>query len=130
MARQERHPWLFRYSHYAAWVGGVLLPLLESLRRWGTGNYLFWLDDYLIGAALLAAAWRVGRDGPAARPWLAAAWAFACGIGYSSFLGHWLRMDQPDVGRFDHRLLTGAIGVGLLLALFALYGSLRRGPGD
>jgi hypothetical protein len=125
-----RVPALFRYSIYAAWAGGVLLPLLESVRRWGTGNYLLWLDDYLIGAALLAAAWQAGRDPVRGRLWLAAAWAFACGIGYSSFVGHWLRMDEPDVGRFDHHLLTGAIGLGLLLALLALYGSLRREPGE
>jgi hypothetical protein len=130
VVRRGREPLLFRYSIYAAWIGGVALPALESVRRWGTGNYLFWVDDYLIGAALVAAAWRAGRDGSGARPWLAAAWAFACGIGYSSFLGHWLRMDQPDVGRFDHRLLTGAIGLGLLLALLALYGSLKPGPDE
>jgi hypothetical protein len=125
-----REPFLLRYSRYAAWVGGVLIPLLESIRRWGTGNYLLWLDDYLVGAALLFAAWQAGRDNPSGRPWLAAAWAFACGIGYSSFVGHWLRMDEPDVGRFDHHLLTGAIGLGLLLALLALYGSMRRAPAE
>lgn len=128
MSRPGSEPLLFTYSRHAAWIGGILVALLESVRRWGTGNYLLWLDDYLIGAALLFAAWRAHREGVRSRPWLAAAWGLACGIGYSSFVSHWLRMDQPDVGRFDHRVLTAGIGLGLLLALVALYGSLMRGP--
>jgi hypothetical protein len=79
---------------------------------------------------LLVAAWRAHREGVRARPWLAAAWGLALGIGYSSFVSHRLRMNEPDVGRFDHRLLTGGIGLGLLLALFGLYGSVRRGSGE
>ncbi len=126
MSRPGSEPILFAFSRHAAWIGGLLVPLLESIRRWGTGNHLLWLDDYLIGAALLFAAWRAHREGVRARPWLAAAWGLACGIGYSSFVSHWLRMNEPDVGHFDHRLLTGGIGVGLLLALLGLYGSLRR----
>jgi len=128
MSRPGSEPILFDFSRHAAWIGGILLPLLESIRRWGTGNYLLWLDDYLIGAALLLAAWRAHREGVRARPWLAAAWGLACGIGYSSFVSHWLRMDEPDVSRLDHRFLTGAIGAALLFALLALYGSLKRGP--
>jgi hypothetical protein len=125
----KREPILFAFSRNAAWIAGILVPLLESIRRWGTGYYLLWIDDYLLGGALLFAAWRAHREGIAARPWLAAAWGFALGIGYSSFISHWLRMNEADVGHFDHRLLTGGIGVGLLLALLGLYGSLKRGPG-
>ena len=122
---KRREPFPFAFSRHAAWIGGLLLPLLESIRRWGTGNYLLWLDDYLIGVVLLAAAWQARRGPAVGRPWLAAAWAFACGIGYSSLLAHWLSLDRPDVGRFDHRLLTAAIALGLMLALLALYGALR-----
>ena len=124
---KRREQFLFAFSRHAAWMGGIQVPLLETIRRWGTGNYLLWLDDYLLGGALLFAAWRAHREGIRARPWLAAAWGFACGIGLSSFGSHWLRMDEADVSGFDPRLLTAAIGAGLLVALFALFGSLKRG---
>ena len=128
MKEQSGEPILYRYSRHAALLGGILVPLLESIRRWGNGDHLFWIDDYLIGAFLLVAAWQARRGPAVGRPWLAAAWAFACGIGYSSLLGHWLSLDLPDVGHFDHRLLTAAIALGLMLALLALYGALRGAP--
>ena len=124
MNGRKGEPLLFLYSLYAALAGGLLLPLIETVRRWGTGNYLLWLDDYLIGAALLLAFFRVRRRAEGGRLWLAAAWGFTCGIGYMSLAGHWLNLDRPDVSGLDHRLVTGALGLGVLLALLALYGSL------
>jgi hypothetical protein len=129
MARRGE-PILFHYSRYAALAGGILLPLIETARRWGTGNYLLWVDDYLIGAALLFAAWQVRRGAGRGRAYLAAAWGFTCGIGYMSLVGHWLSIDQPDVSGVDSRFVTGALGIGLLLALLALYGSLLRPSED
>ena len=122
-------PILYRYSRYAALAGGLLLPAIETARRWGTGNYIAWVDDYLIGAALLFAFWQARRGAAQGRLYLAAAWGFACGIGYMSLVGHWLELDQPDVSGVDHRLVTGALAIALLLALLALYGSLKRGLG-
>jgi hypothetical protein len=116
---------LLLFSARAALAGGLLLPAAETARRWGTGHYWLWVDDYLVGAALLFAAFRARRDPAAGRPWLIAAWAFACGIGYSSFLGHVLRWREADVGRFPHMLVIAAIGLGLALALLGLWAALR-----
>jgi hypothetical protein len=124
MNEGKSEPLLFLYSRYFALAGGILLPLIETVRRWGTGDYLFWLDDYLVGAALLFAFARTRRGAGRGRPLLAAAWGFACGIGYSSLVAHWMRIDRPDVSGLDHRLLTFALGIAVLLALLALYGSL------
>ena len=101
------------------------MPLAETLRRWGTGNYILWVDDYLVGVALLVAYWRTRSDGEGARPWLAAAWGFTCGIGYMAFIGHGLSIGPPDVSGLDSRLVTGVLGVAVLMATLALWASLR-----
>jgi hypothetical protein len=48
------HRTMYRFSEMLAWVAGIVLPVGETLRRWGT----WWdvppayLDDLLIGAFL------------------------------------------------------------------------------
>ena len=55
---------MYRFSERLAWVAGVGLPVLETIRRWGT----WWefppayLDDVLIGAFFLAGAWVSRRN--------------------------------------------------------------------
>ena len=77
------------FSRWLAIVGGILAPLLETIRRWSTWQQspanLF--DDYIMGAFLLYGAWRVGKDVRSGQRFLIAAWAFACGLGYYSFFG-------------------------------------------
>jgi hypothetical protein len=110
-------------------VIGALLPIAETVRRWGTGGYVWsWLDDYLIGAFLLYGAWRCRRDIVEGQRVLAAAWAFACGIGYGSFFGHVEHWGEHDVGNFAHELVTIAIGAGWLLAIWALIATIRAKP--
>ncbi len=78
-----------QFSRRLAIVGGLLMPLGETIRRWSTWREyppsLF--DDYILGAFLLYAAWRTRRDVRGGQPTLAAAWGFACGLGYYSFFG-------------------------------------------
>jgi hypothetical protein len=49
------HP--LKFSRALAWAGGVLLPIIETIRRWhqlGDPRMLpFWLDDWIIGLFLL-----------------------------------------------------------------------------
>lgn len=117
------------FARRLALVFGVLLPLGETVRRWGTGGPVWvWLDDYLIGAFLLYGAWRVGRNVRDGQKFLAAAWAFACGLGYTSFFSHLQRVNEPDVGHFPHKLLVAVLGVGWLLAWVALAVSLKKIP--
>ena len=120
---------LFLFSRRLAIVFGILLPLGETFRRWGTGGPLWlWLDDYCIGAFLLYGAWRSGRSVSDGQRFLAAAWAFACGIGYTSFFSHLEHVQQADVGHIPHVLLTAIIGFGWALAILALFSSLKRLP--
>lgn len=119
-------------SRWLAIIGGVLTPLAETIRRWSTWQQspanLF--DDYLIGAFLLYAAWRTGKDVRSGQRFLAAAWAFACGLGYYSFFGqlHSLRLGERDPAPISSEWVAVIKGLALSLAIIALVLSLRRIP--
>jgi hypothetical protein len=120
------------FSRRLAIAGGILAPLAETARRWSTWQQspanLF--DDYIMGAFLLYAAWRTGRDVRGGRPVLAAAWAFACGLGYYSFFGQLqsLRMGEIDPAPIASHWVALIKGLALSLAIIALVLSLRRLP--
>jgi hypothetical protein len=113
-------------------AAGILLPLAETIRRWhqlGQAHMLFaWLDDILLGAFLLYAAWKVGRDSVSGQRFLAAAWGCACGMGYFSFFGQLARLDQLDPAGIPSASVAAVKGVGLALAIAALVASLRPVP--
>jgi len=81
---------LISISRYLALVLGVLTPLAETIRRWSTWreNPPTLFDDYILGAFLLYGAWRVGKDVRSGQRFLAAAWAFMCGMAYLSFFAN------------------------------------------
>ena len=120
------------FSRRLAIALGVLTPLAETVRRWGTWRddppALF--DDYILGAFLLYGAWRVGRDARGGQRFLAAAWAFTCGMAYLSFFGQLQRLRSGDVDPAPIASEWVAVikGTGLVLAILALVMSLRRLP--
>ena len=122
-----------RFSRNLAIVLGILTPAAETIRRWNTWRAdppsLF--DDYILGAFLLYGAWRVGKDARTGQRFLAAAWAFMCGMAYNSFFGQLqhLRMGDPDPAPIPSGWVAGIKGVGLGLGVIALVISLRRLPG-
>lgn len=112
------------FSRRLAIVIGVILPIAETFRRWGSSGFFpWWLDDYLIAAFLLLAAWRSRRDAANGARYLAAAWAFACGMGYMSFFGHLENIDQPDPAPISHAWVTTIIGIGWLVSILGLVAS-------
>lgn len=113
-----------------ALVVGIVLPLAETLRRSGDlGTWWLSIDDWVIGAALIAGALaaRTGRE-PGRRA-LAGAWGVAAGMGYYSFAGHLVRFREPDVSGLPGWLLASAIGIGWCIALYA-FASAILGPAD
>jgi len=118
------------FSRRLALVFGASLPIIETIRRWRQlGDFRMWpawLDDVLLGAALLYGAWRVARNVDTGRPCLAAAWGLTCGIAYNSFFGQLPHLDQPDPSSLPSAWVVGIKGVGTLLAIVALAGSLRQ----
>jgi hypothetical protein len=80
-----------RFSRGLAWIFGVGAPLAETIRRWGTWQEYppAIVDDYLMGALLIAGAWASRRHKPFGDRLLAAAWGFTCGLGYYSVFMQW-----------------------------------------
>jgi hypothetical protein len=77
-----------RFEVAAAFVVGILLPVLETARRgishWAV-EFTTMFEDYVAGALLLIGAWAASR----ARPWgsvfLVLAWGYFTGLMSSSF---------------------------------------------
>jgi hypothetical protein len=119
------HPAL-RVSRWYAILVGVFCPVGETVRRWGHIDYLpAFLDDYAIGALLLAGVWASRRADPRGVGLLAAAWGFACGLGYASFFGHLKAINEPDVGPLRQVWLTALIGAGWALSIAAMFVTVR-----
>lgn len=121
-----------KFSRWLAIVGGILVPLAETIRRWSTWQQSLpsFFDDYILGAFLLFGAWRVGKDPRSGQKYLAAAWAFACGMGYPSFFGQLesLRLHEPDPAPVPSECVLIIKGVLWAVAIVALALSLRRLP--
>ena len=121
------------FSRAVAILGGIVLPLIETYRRWHQlGNWRMapaWLDDWLIGGFLLYAAWRT-REGapPGGRQILVAAWGFACGMGLSSFIAQLANLEQADSSGASSALVAAIKGLMLGLGISALSSVLRSDP--
>jgi len=115
-------------SRYLAIVLGVLTPLLETIRRWSTWREdpAAFFDDYILGAFLLFGAWRVTRDARYGQRYLAAAWAFMCGMAYLSFFGQLQRnrLGLIDPAPISPGWVAAIKGVGLTIGVSALIMSL------
>lgn len=115
-------------SRYLALVLGILTPLAETIRRWSTwrDNPPALFDDYILGAFLLFGAWRVTKDARRGQRFLAAAWAFMCGMAYLSFFG---QLYQNHLGVADPAPISSSWvavikGIGLAIGVTALVLSL------
>lgn len=115
-------------SRYLAVVLGILTPTLETIRRWSTwrGNPPALFDDYILGAFLLFGAWRVTKDARRGQRYLAAAWAFMCGLAYYSFFS---QLSQNRLGIADPAPISSTWvavikGVGLAIGVSGLVLSL------
>jgi hypothetical protein len=120
------------FSRRFAILFGILAPLGETVRRWSTWqeNPSNFFDDYIMGAFLLYGAWRTGRDFRGGQRFLAAAWAFTCGLGYYSFFGQlksW-SLNEIDPAPIPSGWVLVIKGLGLTLSVLALVASLRRSP--
>ena len=120
------------FSRYLAVVLGIVIPVAETIRRWSTWRAdppaLF--DDYILGTFLLYGAWRVGQDARTGQRFLAAGFAFMCGMAYYSFFGQLqnIRTGIPDPAPISSSWVAVVKGVGLALGVVGLVLSLRRLP--
>ena len=117
-------------SRRLALVVGLVLPIVETIRRWrqldDLSTWPFWLDDFLIGGFLLYAFWRTSQNVLENRHFLAAAWGLTCGMAYLSFFGQITTLSAVDPAPIPTEWVAIIKGVGLALSAFALAGSLRE----
>jgi hypothetical protein len=118
------------FSRRLALFFGLLLPVVETIRRWQQlGDptiWPIWLDDFLIGGFLLYAFWRTRQSASENRRFLAAAWGFTCGMAYPSFYGQITSLDVVDPAPIPTEWVAAVKGLGLTLSVLALIGSLRE----
>jgi len=123
---------LISISRYLAFVIGVLTPLAETIRRWSTWreNPPALFDDYILGGLLLYGAWRVTKDARSGQRYLAAGWAFMCGMAYYSFFDqlHQYRLGIADPAPISSGWVATIKGVGFAIGTIALIFSLWRLP--
>jgi hypothetical protein len=99
---------------------GIFLPLAETVRRFNQltdlSAFFSWFDDYILGAILLYAAYRVSRNAPKAIAWLIAAWGIAAGALFLSFIGQfeYYQSGSGDPGIFSTTFV--AVAKGLILS--------------
>lgn len=112
------------FSRRLAYVAGIAAPFAETIRRWSTWQQspANFFDDYLMGAFLIFGAWQTGRDIRKGRPYLVAAWAFACGLGYYSFFGQLqsLPLHESDPAPISSEWVAVIKGVAWAIAILAL----------
>ena len=117
------------FSRRLAIVAGIVLPVVETARRWHqlSDLRLLWAcgDDYVIALFLLYAAWRMGRDAVHGHRVLAAAWGFACGLAFNSFFVQLSALDQADPSGLDPVWVVIVKGAAASLAAAALLATLR-----
>lgn len=116
------------FSRGLAIVFGVLLPIVETVRRWpqltDLSMWPAWLDDFIIAGFLLYGAYRTSEPNEGRR-YLAAAWGIAFGMAYGSFFGQLMRSDSSDPSGIPVVWVLSIKAAGLLLIIAALVGSLR-----
>lgn len=109
-----------RFEVRAAYALGIALPVLEVMRRRTNFSDLAgYLDDFIIGALLVAAAFCASRGVGWGKRFLAGAWGIVCGGMYYSFFGQLHSASAVDVSGLPNIvvvLIKAAIGVTAVAA--------------
>jgi hypothetical protein len=111
----------------AAYVLGVMLPVLEAARRRTNFDDIpAYIDDFFIGALLLWGARSVSRGHAYGPALLTAAWGILCGGLWGSFFGQLQSVSANDISGLRNGIVVLIKGALYLVALAALYLSVRR----
>ncbi|MCW3127078.1 MAG: hypothetical protein JWO03_2736 [Bacteroidetes bacterium] len=116
-----------------AFILGALLPALETVRRQHqilVPEFFFrWIDDYILGAVLLAAAVIARKNKSNSVQLLIAAWGIAAGALAASLLGQldFLVNGMADAGVFSSVVVTIAKAAILVYIIIGLMYSIKAG---
>lgn len=106
-------------------IGAILLMAGEGYRSWGAGRpVVFWMDDMLAGAMMIAAAILVGHPTVSRRAFFSASWGVAVGMLYGSFFGKLYDPANSNPGNFSIGLLTWLVGIAFAIAIGGLIASI------
>jgi hypothetical protein len=119
-----------RFDVTAAFAIGILLPVLETLRRgmgqWAS-DFTTMFEDYVAGALLLTGAWAVRRGRHWGALFLVVAWSYVTGMMSSSF---WYQLEETVRGTVAEPHVVLVIkfllwGTCVLALLFSFHRVLR-----
>ncbi len=106
-------------------IMGVFLPLIETIRRSNQlldpTKFLTWFDDYMLGGILLISVYLVKKKANDSISLLIAAWGFASGALFLSFLSQFDIYSKSDPGIFPTELVALGKGIILTYMLVGLY---------
>jgi hypothetical protein len=106
-------------------VGALLLMAGEAFRSWGVGRPVAaWIDDVIVGAAMIFAAVLVGRPTLVTRCLFSAVWGVAVGMLYGSFFSKLYYPAEAVPGNFPLETLTALLGLALCAAVAGLVASI------
>ena len=118
------------YSRNLAFAIGVLVPFAETVRRRAQlldpQYFIYWFDDYILGAVLLFAAWKAKRNPMDGQKYLSAAWGLATGALFLSTLSQVERLGGTDPAMISPLTIAVIKAMLLILALSGLITSLYR----
>lgn len=127
--KSKNLPGEIKVSMYIAFIGGILTPLLETIRRWRQMSdlhyFISWFDDYMIGGFLFLAAWKTFTSAFNGVRYLVAAWGFATGMIFYSFFGQLQVINQPDPAPVSTATVVIIKGVMFLICIASLVLSLK-----
>jgi hypothetical protein len=118
-----------RFEHRAAWIMGIVLPLLEVMRRkTDFSSVTGYVDDFFAGAFLLFAAWSASRGTRYAQALLVAAWATLAGGLFGSFFGQIESAlhGGTDVSGSSQAVVITIKGILYAITLYATVAAIRR----
>jgi hypothetical protein len=107
----------------AAIVFGLIVIGGELVRSWGERNPAWWIDDFLVGSALIASGILAGKSTAQRRALFTGAWGFALGVIYISFFDKVLGPALMGHGAEFNRL-NAFVSFSLIVAIAGLVGSL------
>ena len=118
-----------KVSMYTAFIGGILTPLLETIRRWHQISdpryFISWFDDYLIGGILFFAASKTFKLLAKGVKYLIAAWGIATGMIFNSFFGQLQAINQSDPAPVSSLTVVIIKGIMFLICICSLILSLK-----
>jgi hypothetical protein len=119
-----------RVSMYVAFAASILLPILETIRRWDQladpRYFITWFDDYIIGGFLFFGAWKTYRSITNGVKYLIAAWGFATGMCFYSFFSQLQAINESDPGPLPSSVVVLIKGIMFLICIACLIFSLDQ----